>query len=75
MYDKPHRSIVKSISWRITGTIDTIIVSYFITGKISFALSIGAVEIFTKMILFYFHERFWNKIKFGRIAVKEDYQI
>ena len=75
MYDKPYRSILKSISWRVTGTIDTIIISYFITGEISFALSIGAVELFTKMILFYLHERFWNKIKFGRITPEEDYQI
>lgn len=52
-------SFVKGISWRVIGTIDTIIISYFITGQWKFALSIGSVEVFTKIILFYFHDRVW----------------
>jgi uncharacterized membrane protein len=60
------RSIVKAISWRIVGTIDTIVISFFITGKITMALSIGMVEVITKMILYFFHERIWNLIKWGR---------
>ena len=60
--DKPVKSILKAISWRIVGTIDTMIISYFITGKISFALSIGSLEVFTKTILYYFHERLWSHI-------------
>ena len=52
-------SFVKGISWRIIGTLDTIIISYFITGQWKFALSIGSVEVFTKIILFYFHDRAW----------------
>jgi uncharacterized membrane protein len=52
-------SFVKGISWRLIGTIDTIIISYFITGQWKFALSIGTVEVFTKIILFYFHDRVW----------------
>ena len=75
MIEKNYRSAVKTLSWRITGTLDTIIVSFFITGEISFALSIGAIEFFTKMILYFIHERLWNRIKFGRIMPKEDYQI
>ena len=76
MHEKPYRSIVKAISWRTVGTIDTIIVSYFITGNLVMAASIGTIEVITKMALYYFHERAWNKISFGR--VKEpvvDYQI
>jgi uncharacterized membrane protein len=60
--DKPVKSALKAISWRIVGTIDTMIISYFITGKVTVALSIGSVEIFTKMILYYFHERLWAHI-------------
>lgn len=60
------RSLIKSISWRIIGTIDTIIISYFITGELSFALSIGGIELITKMILYVVHERLWNTIKWGR---------
>ena len=60
------RSIVKSISWRVVGTIDTILISWLITGKVSTALSIGAVELVTKMVLYFFHERLWNTIKWGK---------
>lgn len=60
------RSIAKAISWRILGTIDTIVISFFITGEIKMALSIGMVEVITKMILYFFHERIWNLIKWGK---------
>ena len=76
MHEKPYRSVVKAISWRTVGTLDTIIVSYFITGNLVMAASIGSIEVITKMVLYYFHERAWNKLSFGR--VKEpvvDYQI
>ncbi|WP_372746147.1 DUF2061 domain-containing protein [Lutibacter sp.] len=64
--DKATRSIVKAISWRMVGTIDTIVISFFITGEIKMALSIGLVEVVTKMILYFFHERIWNLIKWGK---------
>ncbi|MDY0780324.1 DUF2061 domain-containing protein [Tenacibaculum sp. IB213877] len=64
--EKPIRSIIKSISWRIVGTIDTIIITWLITGKITTALSIGTIELVTKMILYFFHERIWNNIKWGK---------
>jgi uncharacterized membrane protein len=60
--DKPIKSFMKSVSWRIVGTIDTMIISYFITGKITLAVSIGSVEVLTKTILYYFHERLWAHI-------------
>jgi uncharacterized membrane protein len=60
--DKPVKSALKAVTWRIIGTIDTIIISYFITGKVTVALSIGSIEVFTKMVLYYFHERLWSHI-------------
>jgi uncharacterized membrane protein len=66
--DKPVKSIMKSISWRIVGTIDTMLISYFITGKLTFALSIGSIEVLTKTFLYYFHERLWahiHRLKFN----------
>ena len=60
--DKPLKSFVKTISWRIIGTIDTMVISYLITGELSYALSIGSIEVFSKMILYYFHERLWAQI-------------
>jgi uncharacterized membrane protein len=74
--EKPYRSVVKAISWRAIGTFDTMIISFFITGNLKFAISIGGVELFTKMFLYFLHERLWNKIKFGRIETKNiDYEI
>jgi uncharacterized membrane protein len=60
--DKPIKSLMKSVSWRIVGTIDTMIISYFITGRVTVAISIGSVEVITKTILYYFHERLWAHI-------------
>jgi len=60
------RSLLKSISWRIIGTLDTIVISYLITGKLAFALSIGGIELITKMILYVVHERVWNKVNWGK---------
>lgn len=73
------RSIVKSISWRAVGTVDTIIISWFVTGKPTLALSIGAVELVTKMVLYTIHERVWEHISYGKRAVyidmKEDDKV
>lgn len=52
-------SVLKTISWRIIGTIDTIAISYFFTGKIEIAVGIGGFEVITKMLLYYAHERVW----------------
>lgn len=60
------RHILKTISWRIIGTLDTMILSWIITGNWKFGLAIGGVELLTKMVLYYFHERAWYKFsKYG----------
>lgn len=61
--DSQSKSLIKSISWRIVGTLDTIIIAWALTGTLSIALSIGSIEIFTKFVLYYGHERLWSKIK------------
>ncbi len=65
--DSHKRSVLKGISWRITGTTDTILISYIITGSIGKAASIGLVEVVTKLFLYYAHERIWLKVSWGRI--------
>ena len=75
MADKHYRSLAKAVSWRVTGTVDTVLISYLITGQIRWALSIGFVELFTKVALYYAHERLWNKISFGRKPLPGDFQI
>jgi len=67
MYEKHYRSIVKTISWRVVGTVDTMLISYLITQSFFMAISIGSIEVVTKMVLYYFHERAWNASSFGKI--------
>ncbi|WP_435415370.1 DUF2061 domain-containing protein [Polaribacter aestuariivivens] len=64
--EKPLRSVVKALSWRVIGTLDTLVVSYFLTGKIVLAASIASVDFLTKLVLYFFHERIWNKVKWGK---------
>jgi uncharacterized membrane protein len=60
------RSIVKTISWRVVGTLATVVISYIITGTLALAFSIGGIELVSKMVLYFFHERTWNNIKWGK---------
>jgi uncharacterized membrane protein len=60
------RSIAKAVSWRITGSIDTFALSWFITGNVVSASSIASAEVVTKIVLYYFHERAWALLPFGR---------
>jgi uncharacterized membrane protein len=60
------RSAAKAISWRIIGTADTFLISWFITKEPVAAASIASLEVLTKTILYYFHERGWNFVQWGR---------
>lgn len=64
--EKVKRSLAKTISWRIIGTLDTLILSWVIIGEVKTAAAIASVEFVSKMILYFFHERAWNNIKWGR---------
>ena len=64
--EKPLRSVLKALSWRLIGTLDTLIVSYVLTGEIALATSIASIDFITKLILYFFHERIWNKINWGK---------
>jgi uncharacterized membrane protein len=59
------RSFAKAVSWRTAGTIDTFVISYLVTGKVSLAGSIAAVEVVTKITIYYIHERIWSAIPWG----------
>ncbi|WP_258097494.1 DUF2061 domain-containing protein [Marinoscillum pacificum] len=65
------RSLTKSISWRTIGTLDTIALAYFYTGQFNTAVSIGGLELFTKIALYYLHERIWARFKWGRSTVAD----
>jgi uncharacterized membrane protein len=61
------RSVLKGVSWRIIGTIDTMVIAWFVTGEIGKAATIGSVEVFTKLFLYYLHERAWQVVPRGTI--------
>lgn len=61
-----YRSMAKALSWRVVGTLDTVLISWIIAGDLTVAFSIGSVELITKTFIYYFHERLWNKIKWGK---------
>ena len=61
------RSLAKACSWRVLASTDTFLISWLITGKLFWAETITLLEILTKTLLYYFHERGWDKIKWGRI--------
>ena len=62
------RHIAKTITWRVVGTLDTILLGWLLTGDISTGVSIGAVEFATKMVLYFIHERIWFKVRVFREA-------
>ena len=66
--DKHYRSILKGMSWRFFGTIDTMIIAFFWTGNYKAAFAIGATEVITKVGLFWLHERVWFGIKWGQLT-------
>ena len=62
------RHILKTITWRIIGTLDTMILSWLITGNWKWGIAIGGVELITKMVLYYLHERAWYR--FSNFGIK-----
>ena len=63
--DSKKRHIAKTITWRVVGTIDTMLLAWLISGDPMIGLQVGGAEVVTKMILYYFHERTWYRIDFG----------
>ena len=61
--DSHYKSLFKAVTWRITGSLDTFALSWIITGQVNLAFSIAFVELFTKIALYWLHERIWLKIK------------
>lgn len=62
-------SLFKTVSWRLVGAVDTMILSFMVTGSPSIAAAIGGTEVFTKLTLYYLHERVWYQVKWGKSAV------
>ena len=59
------RHLAKTVSWRVVGTIDTMILAWVISGDPMVGLKVGLVEVVTKMLLYYLHEKVWYKSNYG----------
>ena len=66
MSDTTRRSVIKTISWRITGSSATFLIAYLISGNMSIASTIAVIQLTANTIMYYIHERIWNKIRWGR---------
>lgn len=70
-----HRIILKAVSYRVTGTCFTFGIAWVLTGKFVIAASIGGIEAVSKIFIYYWHERLWDKIKYGKKLKQPDYEI
>lgn len=64
--DNHLRSVMKAISWRFFATFTTIVIVYIATGNLSASLTVGLIEVFSKFILYYLHERAWTSVRWGK---------
>ena len=65
------RSLVKAITWRVVGSLDTFLISWVVTGKLKYAGIILGVETFTKIAIYYGHEQFWAWLPWWRPVTSE----
>lgn len=68
------RSLAKALSWRVFATVITMGVAYGMTGELAFAAKIGFIDTGAKLLIYFMHERVWQRIPFGKIE-SPDYQI
>jgi len=60
------RSVLKAVSWRTLATLTTAVIVFIFTGKFTLAITVGLLEVFAKMALYFYHERLWQKIRYGK---------
>ncbi len=72
--ETPKRSIAKTISWRVAATIITGVVTYILTGRLDFAVTVGLADTLVKFFIYYIHERMWARISYGKVRPL-DYEI
>ena len=64
------RHLAKTITWRLVGTVDTILLGWLVSGDATIGLTIGGLEMVTKMALYYLHERAW--FRYGRLGREQE---
>ena len=64
--DSHVRSMAKAVSWRILGSLDTMLLTWLFSGSVKIAAFVGSTEAITKIFLYWGHERVWHRIPWGR---------
>lgn len=70
LWDHHSVSFAKAVSWRFFGSLDTMILSWLVTGKFRYAVTIAGAEAVTKIVLYYGHERIWRLVRWGKIDLE-----
>lgn len=75
--DSNSRSIAKAVSYRLLGSISTALIVFVFSGNAKVSVGVGALDVVTKLALYYIHERLWNHIPYGQSKVppQPDYEI
>jgi uncharacterized membrane protein len=73
-FETRRRSMAKAVSWRILAAIITGCVALAMTHELAFAAKIGIIDTTVKLLIYFLHERLWNKINFGRVPAP-DYEV
>jgi uncharacterized membrane protein len=73
-FETPRRSIAKALSWRVLAGLITSCVAWAMTGQMKFAAEIGLIDTLVKLLVYFVHERVWNRIGYGRV-VAPDYEV
>ena len=71
-HEAHRRSLIKALSWRVLGSIDTFLLGWLFTGSPRAAGAIASTEVITKMVLYYLHERAWSTVTWGMIPHPDD---
>lgn len=66
MNDNSKRSLLKTLTWRITGSTSTFTIAFLVTGSVSMSSGIAVIQMVVNTFLYWFHERAWNRVKWGR---------
>ena len=71
-HESPVRSFVKSVTWRVLASVTTFVLVYMFTGELTLALGVGLTEVILKFILFFTHERVWDRVTWGKVITNNE---